>query len=320
MESINLAIENLTSPPVLAFVLGAVAVLVRSDLRLPDPIHTWLATYLLLAIGLKGGHALRGVDVGDVVLPAVATIALGVTIPIVVFLVAGPLLRVRVVDAGSLAAHFGSVSVVTFTAAMVFGPEAGFPAEGFMTTLVALLEVPGIVVALVLVSMRGQGTDWRSAVHEVLTGRSVLLLVGGLVIGFVASDASFVRVEPFFVGLFPGLLTLFLLDMGATAASSLRDSRSLTPRIVAFGVVAPIVLGVVGVGVGAAVGLSVGGAAVLGAMAASASYIAAPAAVRIALPEADPGLSLGVALGVTFPFNLALGIPLYFALAERMAG
>lgn len=318
MDSLHLAIENLTSPPVLAFVLGALAVALRSDLRLPDPIHTWLATYLLLAIGLKGGHALRGVSAGEVLAPAGATVALGIVIPIVVFLVAWKAIRVALPDAGSLAAHYGSVSVVTFTAALTFAASAGFEVEPFMTSLVALLEVPGIVVALLLVSMRREGTDWRAALHEVLTGRSVLLLVGGLVIGVVTSEASFERVAPFFVDLFTGLLVLFLLDMGATAATRLKASRGLRPAVVALALGAPIAFGVLGVLAGAAVGLSVGGAAVLGTMAASASYIAAPAAVRTALPDADPGLALGAALGVTFPFNLAIGIPLLFVLSRAV--
>lgn len=318
MDSLHLAIDNLTSPPVLAFVLGALAVALRSDLRLPDPIHTWLATYLLLAIGLKGGHALRGVEPGTILGPALATVALGVVIPVIVFLVAWRVIRVALPDAGSLAAHYGSVSVVTFTAALTFAASAGFRVEGFMTSLVALLEVPGIVVALLLVSMRRPGTDWRAAIHEVLTGRSVLLLVGGLVIGFVASEEAFLRVEPLFVELFTGLLVLFLLDMGATAAARLRDSRGLRLGVVALALGAPIVFGMLGVLAGALVGLSVGGAAVLGTMAASASYIAAPAAVRTALPDADPGLALGAALGVTFPFNLAIGIPLLFGVSRAI--
>jgi hypothetical protein len=318
VDSLHLAIENLTSPPVLAFVLGALAVALRSDLRLPDPIHTWLATYLLLAIGLKGGHALRGVELGEVVAPAGVTVLLGVVIPVVVFLVARRLIRVALPDAGSLAAHYGSVSVVTFTAALTFAASAGFRVEPFMTSLVALLEVPGIVVALLLVSMRREGTDWRAAIHEVLTGRSVLLLVGGLVIGAVASEAAFVRVEPLFVELFTGLLVLFLLDMGATAAARLRDSRGLRMGVVVLALAAPVTFGLLGVLAGAVVGLSVGGAAVLGTMAASASYIAAPAAVRTALPDADPGLALGAALGVTFPFNLAVGIPLLFVVSRAL--
>lgn len=318
MNSLDLAIENLTSPPVLAFVLGALAVILRSDLRLPDPIHTWISTYLLLAIGLKGGHSLKGSELSTLISPAVLTIAFGIAIPAVIFFVTTKLLRLSAPDAGSLAAHYGSVSVVTFTAAMIFATEADFITEPYLTSLVAILEVPGIVVALVLVSMKSDGIKWRSAVHEVLTGRSVLLLVGGLVIGSVSSANSFSRVEPFFVGMFSGLLTLFLLDMGATVATRFATSGRPPLRMTIFAVISPIVFGTTGVIAAHAIGMSIGGSAVFGIMAASASYIAAPAAVRIALPNADSGLSLGLALGVTFPFNLTIGIPLAFILSRSI--
>jgi len=318
MNSLDLAIENLTSPPVLAFVLGALAVILRSDLRLPDPIHTWISTYLLLAIGLKGGHSLKGSDLSTLISPAILTIAFGVAIPIVIFFVTTKLLRLSAPDAGSLAAHYGSVSVVTFTAAMIFATEADFITEPFMTSLVAILEIPGIVVALVLVGMKSEGVNWRTAVHEVLTGRSVLLLVGGLIIGAVSSANSFSRVEPFFVGMFTGLLTLFLLDMGATVATRFATSGRPPLRMAIFAVISPLVFGTAGVFAAHAIGLSIGGSAVFGIMAASASYIAAPAAVRIALPDADSGLSLGLALGVTFPFNLTIGIPLAFILSRSI--
>ena len=312
MNSLELAVENLTSPPVLAFVLGVLAVILRSDLRLPDPIHTWISTYLLLAIGLKGGHSLKDSDLASLTKPALLTIAFGIAIPIIVFFVTTKLLRLGAPDAGSIAAHYGSVSVVTFTAAMVFAAEADFITEPFMTSLVAILEVPGIVVALVLVSMKSEGVNWRNAVHEVLTGRSVLLLIGGLVIGAVSSANSFSRVEPFFVGMFSGLLTLFLLDMGATVATRFATSGKPPLRMAIFAIITPIVFGTAGILAAHSIGLSIGGSAVFGIMAASASYIAAPAAVRIALPDADSGLPLGLALGVTFPFNLTIGIPLAF--------
>jgi len=318
MNSLDLAVENLTSPPVLAFVLGALAVILRSDLRLPDPIHTWISTYLLLAIGLKGGQGLKESELTTLVTPAVLTIAFGIAIPVVIFFVTTKLLRLSAPDAGSLAAHYGSVSVVTFTAAMIFAAEADFITEPYLTSLVAILEVPGIVVALVLVSMKSDGIKWRSAVHEVLTGRSVLLLVGGLVIGSVSSANSFSRVEPFFVGMFSGLLTLFLLDMGATVATRFATSGKPPLRMAIFAVISPIVFGTTGVIAAHAIGMSIGGSAVFGIMAASASYIAAPAAVRIALPNADSGLSLGLALGVTFPFNLTIGIPLAFILSRSI--
>jgi hypothetical protein len=279
---------------------------------LPDPIHTWISTYLLLAIGLKGGQSLKGSDISSLVMPATLTIAFGIVIPVVVFFVTTKLLKLNAPDAGSIAAHYGSVSVVTFTAAMVFAAEADFITEPFMTSLVAILEVPGIVVALVLASMKSEGVNWRSAVHEVLTGRSVLLLIGGLVIGAVSSANSFSRVEPFFVGMFSGLLTLFLLDMGATVATRFATSGKPPLRMAIFAIITPIVFGTAGILAAHSIGLSIGGSAVFGIMAASASYIAAPAAVRIALPDADSGLPLGLALGVTFPFNLTIGIPLAF--------
>lgn len=319
MNSLNLAIENLTSPPVLAFVLGALAVILRSDLRLPDAIHTWISTYLLLAIGLKGGHALRDADFGSLASPALMTILFGVSVPVVVFFALTKLLQINPTDSGSIAAHYGSVSVVTFTAAMVFATQSNFTTEPFLTSLVAVLEVPGIIVALVLTSMKSEGVQWRIAVHEVLTGRSVLLLIGGLFMGGVASETSFSRVEPFFVGMFQGLLTLFLLDMGATVATRFKENGSIPLKLAVFGVVTPLTIGALGVVGGTISGLSIGGAAVFGVMVASASYIAAPAAVRIALPQADFGLSLGLALGVTFPFNLILGIPLAFTFAEVLA-
>jgi hypothetical protein len=261
---------------------------------------------------------LKESELTTLVTPAVLTIAFGIAIPAAIFFVTTKLLRLSAPDAGSLAAHYGSVSVVTFTAAMIFAAEADFITEPYLTSLVAILEVPGIVVALVLVSMKSDGIKWRSAVHEVLTGRSVLLLVGGLVIGSVSSANSFSRVEPFFVGMFSGLLTLFLLDMGATVATRFATSGKPPLRMAIFAVISPIVFGTTGVIAAHAIGMSIGGSAVFGIMAASASYIAAPAAVRIALPNADSGLSLGLALGVTFPFNLTVGIPLAFILSRSI--
>jgi len=318
MNSFNLAIENLTSPPVLAFVLGALAVVLRSDLRLPDPIHTWISTYLLLAIGLKGGHSIKESNLVSLLPPALLTVAFGIAIPIIIFFVAIYLLKLNAHDGASIAAHYGSVSVVTFTAAMIFATEANFFTEPFMTSLVAILEIPGIVVALVLASMKSESVNWRTAVHEVLTGRSVLLLVGGLFIGAASSANSFSRIEPFFIGMFSGLLTLFLLDMGATVATRFIHSGRPPLRMAIFAIVAPIISGTLGIIAAQSIGLSIGGSAVFGIMAASASYIAAPAAVRIALPNADSGLSLGLALGVTFPFNLTIGIPLAFMFSRSM--
>ncbi|MFZ9224482.1 MAG: sodium-dependent bicarbonate transport family permease [Ilumatobacteraceae bacterium] len=311
--------QNLASPAVLAFVLGAVAVRLKSDLRFPESITSLLSTYLLLAIGLKGGLRLRDASLDDLVMPIIATVALGIITPTVSFFVARKFLRFTTTDAAAIAAHYGSVSAVTFTAAETFARSAGTLGEEYLAALVALLEVPGIIVALVIASRALGGKSMKSAVHEVVTGRSIVLLIGGVAIGLIVNGDSAAVVEPLFVGLFPGVLVLFLLDLGVLAGERLERIRAAGWRLIVYAIALPVLFGVLGALAGTWVGLSVGGVTVLATMAASASYIAAPAAVRVGLPDADQGLVLGAALGVTFPFNLVLGIPLYAELAGRLA-
>lgn len=311
--------QNLASPAVLAFVLGAVAVRLKSDLRFPESITSLLSTYLLLAIGLKGGLRLRDASFDDLVMPIIATVALGIITPTVSFFVARKFLRFTTTDAAAIAAHYGSVSAVTFTAAETFARSAGTLGEEYLAALVALLEVPGIIVALVIASRALGGKSMKSAVHEVVTGRSIVLLIGGVAIGLIVNGDSAAVVEPLFVGLFPGVLVLFLLDLGVLAGERLERIRAAGWRLIIYAIALPVLFGVFGALAGTWVGLSVGGVTVLATMAASASYIAAPAAVRVGLPDADQGLVLGAALGVTFPFNLVLGIPLYAELAGRLA-
>jgi hypothetical protein len=310
--------QNLASPAVLAFVLGAVAVRLKSDLRFPESITSLLSTYLLLAIGLKGGLRLRDASLDDLVMPIIATVALGIITPTVSFFVARKFLRFTTTDAAAIAAHYGSVSAVTFTAAETFARSAGTLGEEYLAALVALLEVPGIIVALVIASRALGGKSMKSAVHEVVTGRSIVLLIGGVAIGLIVNGDSAAVVEPLFVGLFPGVLVLFLLDLGVLAGERLERIRAAGWRLIVYAIALPVLFGVFGALAGTWVGLSVGGVTVLATMAASASYIAAPAAVRVGLPDADQGLVLGAALGVTFPFNLVLGIPLYAELAGRL--
>ena len=312
-ELLNL---NLLSPAVLAFALGLVATLLRSDLRFPEAVTSLLSTYLLFSIGLKGGIELRNASLGDIAAPTLVTLVIGLLVPVVAYRAARSFVGLSVADAASMAAHYGSVSAVTFSAAETFTRAAGTLGEGYLPALVALLEIPGIVVAMVIASRALGGRDLRSAVHEVLTGKSIMLLVGGLIIGCFANQKGIEKVQPLFKELFAGVLVLFLLDLGTLAAQRLKTLKEVGPRLVVFAIAMPLVFGSVGVLGGTLAGLSVGGAAVLGAMAASASYIAAPAAVRVGLPEADVGLSLGAALGMTFPFNLAIGIPLFHELAN----
>ncbi|MEY4365656.1 MAG: hypothetical protein RLZZ305_1000 [Actinomycetota bacterium] len=310
---------NLGSPAVLAFILGFAATLLRSDLRFPEPVTSFLSSYLLFAIGLKGGLRLREASLADLIAPFGATVVLGLLTPFVAYLVARRWLRLDPANAASMAAHYGSVSAVTFTAAESFARSAGTLTEGFMPALVALLEIPGIIVALVIAGRALGGRSIGAALHEVVTGKSVVLLLGGLVIGAVSPAESVVKVEPFFVDLFTGFLCFFLLDLGTLAGQRIADIRRSGARLVTAAIAMPMVFGAVGTLAGSFVGLSAGGAAVLGTMAASASYIAAPAAVRAGLPEADLGYSLGAALGITFPFNLVVGIPLYAEFAKIIA-
>jgi hypothetical protein len=309
---------NLGSPVVLAFLLGVIAAFIKSDLRFPEQVTSLLSTYLLFAIGLKGGLRLRESSVSELAWPVIITLVIGVATPVIAFFVARSFVRLDTINAASLAAHYGSVSAVTFTAAESFARAAGTLEEGFLPALVAVLEIPGIVVALVIASRARQGRSMSSAIHEVLTGKSVVLLLGGLIIGTVANQEALTRVEPFFIGLFQGLLCLFLLDLGTLAGQRFNSIRRAGARLLLFATVLPVTFGVVGVLLASLVGMSEGGATVLAAMAASASYIAAPAAVRVGLPEADIGVSLGAALGVTFPFNLIIGIPLYSEIAAAL--
>ena len=316
---LDVLLASLLSPVVLAFVLGALAVAVKSDLEIPEPLYQALSIYLLLAIGLKGGAALSVTPLGDVIAPVLGTLALGVLTPVTAYNVLRRLGKMDRTNAAALAAHYGSVSAVTFIAAQTVAAYAGVPSEGFMPALVALLEVPAIIVGLLIAYARGERAgSWQEALREVVTGRSIVLLVGGTAIGWIAGEDGMTPVAPFFVAGFQGALTLFLLDMGMTAARRLRDLREVGAFLVAFGVLMPLAHGALGVWVGLATGLSVGGAAVLGAMVSSASYIAAPAAIRVGLPEANPAYYLTAALGITFPFNLTVGIPVYLALAEAL--
>ena len=319
--ALELAIQNLVSPPVLAFALGLLAVLLKSDLRLPEAVYQGLSIYLLLGIGIKGGVALSESSIAEITLPLIGTLVIGLVIPVIAYLLLGGLTKLDGINKGAIAAHYGSTSLVTFTAALVLVESSGYTIEGYVTTLLAVLEIPGIVVGLMLASRAlGRSVNWGEAIREVLTGKSILLLAGGLLLGYLTGSAGYERIEPFFGGLFTGVLTLFLLEMGIVAGRRLPDIKKAGIGLVVFGLGFPLISGTLGVFVGHLTGMSVGGAAILGVLSASASYIAAPAAVRLALPEASPGIYLTASLGITFPFNLIFGIPLLLALSEVIEG
>lgn len=311
----DLLLENLVSPVVLAFVLGMVARWVRSDLEMPNAIYQGLSIYLLFAIGLKGGVALSQTSPAELAAPTALTLVLGALTPLSAFFLLRWFGRLGRIDAAATAAHYGSVSAVTFLAALEAVKLSGLASNGYLPALLAVLEVPGIIVGLLL-ARKSRAGGIRAAFHEVVTGKSIFLMIGGLVIGALCGERKIDGVAPFFAAPFKGALCLFLLELGMVTATRLRDLRDAGWRLVALGCFLPLVHGSIATALALWAGMAPGGAAVFGAMVGSASYIAAPAAVRIALPEASPGIYLSLSLGVTFPFNLAIGIPLFLKLAE----
>ena len=307
-------IENLRDPLFLFFLVGLTGGLLKSDLKLPDAIYQLLSTYLLLAIGLKGGVQLSLADPARIAWPAVATLGLGAGMAVGVFIVMSRLVRLGRADAAAFAAHYGSASAVTFAAALAAVQRAGTEPEGILAVLLVILEVPAILVAIFLHrlgSAGGRSAGYGEILHEVALNRSVFLLLAGIAVGAAVGPDRFVPFEPLFVGAFKPILAFFVLEMGLLAAHRLPELRRNGVRVGAAALLIPVVGGAIGGWAGLTAGLSPGGATVLATLAASASYIAAPAAVRLAIPEANTGMCVAAALGVTFPFNLAVGIPLY---------
>ena len=307
-------------PVILFFVLGVLSGVARADLRLPAAIYEFVSTVLLLAIGLKGGVELAR-DTGGLPLAELGgVLLLGFVLPLPAFALARFVGRLPRADAASLAAHYGSVSVGTFAVVMGYLATRGISFESRAPVWVVMLEVPAILVGIVLARGLSRNVAWSHLLRELLLGRSIVLLLGGLAIGWLAGPDGTAAIQPLFFGLFKGILALFLLEMGLIAAAQLPTLRRHGLFIVAYGVAVPCIFAVVGAGLGSLIGLSLGGVTVLATLAASASYIAAPAALRTAVPEANPALSLTASLAVTFPFNIIVGIPLYARLAAALAG
>ncbi len=305
-------------PVVLFFTLGLVAGLARSELRLPSAIYEFLTVLLLLAIGLKGGVELSRQSLGTLAPQMLAVILMGLILPLIAFPLLRYVGRLKRPDAASIAAHYGSVSVGTYAVAVAYLASQGVTFEEYMPLFVVLLEMPAIVVGIVLARGITRGTRWAPLAHEVFLGKSIVLLTGGLLIGWAAGAEGIQPIKGLFFDLFKGVLALFLLEMGLITAGQVTGLRRYGLFLVVFAIAFPMLAAVMGAGLGWMLGLSVGGTAVLATLAASASYIAVPAAMRLAVPEADPSLSLAASLGVTFPFNIMVGIPLYLALARSL--
>jgi uncharacterized protein len=318
---LDLALTNLTSPVVLFFALGVFSALMRSDLSIPEAVAKVLAIYLMMSIGFKGGVEVAKSGVSTQLFSALlGGIVLSALLPILGFTFLRLTSKLSAVDAAAVAAHYGSISIVTFVAATQTLQSIGLAFEGYMIAVAAVMETPAIVIALYLARRSGVTTDTGSGLwREVALNSSVVVLVGSFVIGCISGEQGMKPVAPFLVDLFRGILCLFILDMGLIAGRGLRQgSKSLTPPVIAFGIYMPIVSSLLAALLSMVLGLSPGGAALLITLAASASYIAVPAAMRLALPEAQPAIYLTMSLAITFPFNLTLGIPFYLWLAEHV--
>jgi hypothetical protein len=325
MSPTALAAQNLVSPMVLFFVVGLLAALAKSDLTVPEAVTKLLSLYLLMSIGFRGGAELahQGPS-GQLVATIAAGMALSFVTPILAYALLIRTTRLSRIDAASVAAHYGSISAVTFAAVTGALNQLGIKFEGYMIAVAAAMETPAIVSGLMIArpfrdkssQPSGHGV-WR----EVLLNGSIVVMVGALFVGTISGERGAATVKSFLVDLFPGFLCVFLLEMGLVAGHGLRQGRQfLTPALVAMAVLIPAIGASVAAVLALSIGLSVGGTAVLMTLAASASYIAVPAALRLALPEANPAIPLTMALGVTFPFNLLIGIPLYIAVASSIAG
>ncbi|MBO6835942.1 MAG: sodium-dependent bicarbonate transport family permease [Alphaproteobacteria bacterium] len=320
----GIAVQNLVSPPVLFFALGLAAAMAKSDLAVPEAVAKALSLYLMLAIGFKGGVAAAGHGFGfDIVLIIGAAALLSFCLPPLAFALLRITTKLGQIDAAAIAAHYGSISIVTFIAATAALDAAGIDYPGTMVAAAAAMEVPAIACALLL-ARRGRSGDGESRGNapwrEVALNGSVVLLIGAFIVGLSTGETGYKDIAPFISDPFKGVLCLFLLDMGLVAGRELRQVRkTLTPALLGFGLYMPPLGGVIGGLTGAVIGLNTGGIALLCVLTASASYIAVPAAMRLALPEAKPSLYLTLSLAVTFPFNLTVGIPFYIAIANWLS-
>ena len=341
--------DNLLTPIPLCFALGIFCKLVHGGIKIPKEFYYAISIYLLMSIGIIGGHELaheyRDHGISSIWKPALVTLLLGCITPLIAFSVLRYVGRFSIADSAGIAAHYGSTSAVTYIVANDYVNNQGLKPDAYLPTLVTILECPGIAIALIIgaigIGMERQakakeqgktlGADEESggniweALHEVITGQSLMLMVGLLVIGFISTlvmpEKKFEVFKEFFYNknmLFRGSLCIFLLEMGLVTGERLKDLLKVGPFLIAFGVLVPLLHGFLGVCLGHLAGMNLGGCTILGAIVSSASYIAAPPAVRLTLPQANPTLSMTAALGITFPFNIAIGIPIYFWMAKSI--
>lgn len=300
------------------FLLGIVAKLLRANIQFPTSLYQSLTLFLMLAIGLKGGIALAENSDWQLVPQSLAVMMFGFVLPLIAFPILFYIGQLNKADSASIAAHYGSVSVGTYAVAVALLEAQGIAYEAYFPLFVVLLEMPAIIVGIALVNASDKGVDKRKLIHEIFCNQGMVLMVGALLIGYWANDRAG-SITPLFQDLFHGVLALFLLEMGLVAGSKLKELRTMGPFIIAFSVAMPLVGGALGCLLGQLIGLSIGGSILLAVLGASASYIAVPAAMRVAVPQANASLSITSSLGVTFPFNVLVGIPCYVLFTQWVA-
>ena len=327
MSSAELIIATLTSPVILFFAIGLLAALMRSQMSIPEAFSKGLAIYLMMAIGLKGGFALANTPItGDLFLIFLMGLVLSFAIPFLAYAYMRLFTNLSDIDAAATAGHYGSISIVTFVAGTQILEQSGFAVSGYMVAVAAIMEVPAIISALFLARKHlafgdVAGSERGEIVREVLLNASIVVLIGSLAVGFISGADGYARVKPFFIDPFDGVLCLFLLDMGLNAGRGLRRGwKALNLGALSFGIVLPLCSAAIAAGMSFALGLEQSDMVLMMVLAASASYIAVPAAMRLALPQANPSIYLTLSLGVTFPFNLTLGIPIYIAVSNYLTG
>ncbi len=328
----NLALQNLLTPMVLFFALGLISALIRSDLHVPEQIAKLLVIYLLISIGFRGGAEMSHYGLNRmVILSILAGILLSFFMPFIGYALLRATTKLKAVDAASIAGHYGSISAVTFATLASALSQLNINMEGYLVAVAAAMEAPAIFAALIIArSSRKSHSDVKALdsvknegdfLRHVAFNGSIVILIGAFIIGTITGQRGITIIKPFFIDLFPGFLCLFLLEMGLVAGNGLREGRRyLTPAVIVFAILMPLIGVVLAATLAKLIGLSVGGSAALITLAASASYIAVPAAMRLALPEANASIPLTLSLGITFPFNLLIGIPSYIALSQWMAG
>ncbi|MCG5057370.1 MAG: sodium-dependent bicarbonate transport family permease [Limnoraphis sp. WC205] len=318
----SLILSNILNPPVLFFFIGMSAVFLKSDLEIPQPIPKLFSLYLLFAIGFKGGHEIHESGLNaEITLTLLAAIIVAAIVPIYSFFILK--LKLDIYNSAAIAAAYGSISAVTFVTASSFLSRLGIDFGGHMVAALALMESPAIIIGLLLVQLfanRSENEE-KLSVSEVLReaclNGSVFLLVGSLFVGIVTSQQGWESLEPFTGELFYGVLTFFLLDMGLVAARRIQDLKKSGSFLIGFSILMPVFNAIVGILIAALIGMSKGNALLFAVLCASASYIAVPAAMRMSVPEANPSLYISMALALTFPFNIIVGIPIYLGIINQ---